>query len=401
MLLASGETATAQSSAGTEIASQLGRTSGAVRYGILRDLKVSGRIAKDLTPSDLNLIVTGMEDYRAQAVGLLRSHLAPNLTAADVVSLSGRTAGRVRYEILRDLKIAGRLSKDLSVADLNAIVAGMEDYRPEVVGLLRSYLAPNLSATEVVAVCGGTTGSRRFEIVRDLKIAGRISRDLSVADLNAIVAGMEDRRADVVKLLRSHLAPGLGAEDVAAAAGSGVTTAAGPAPGTGVPGASPGQLPAPAPAPTPAPPPTPEPGVLGACGSSKDFPVFGEYERFFVGDYLCFSSGGLVSVVPGAACAVGVFVGYRPVYFGEACLGHDRCYARAGSRKSQCDEDFLSLMELTCDTSLPDAPRVSWQRSRQTCRGAAVVAYEAVRSRGCNAFRTAQQAAGVTQPSCE
>jgi hypothetical protein len=134
-----------------------------------------------------------------------------------------------------------------------------------------------------------------------------------------------------------------------------------------------------------------DPGFLGSCGT-------GPVERGFLGDYLCFASTGAVAPVQGAVCAVTVFATFRPVYFGAACTQHDSCYGRLGSRKSQCDLDFLSLMEVTCDETLPGD---SWLKGRQTCRGAAVAAYETVRSLGCRAFTSAQLRAGSRNPTCD
>jgi hypothetical protein len=393
------QTVAPPSDLGRQVTAQLGSTSGAERYRILHNLNAANRIASGLTVADLNAIIAGMEDQRAKVVSLMANKLQPNLSAAEVVALSGQTRGTTRYGILHNLNAANRIASGLTVADLNAIIAGMEDQRAKVISLMARKLQPNLSAADVVALLGETRGSTRYGILHNLNAANRIASGLTVADLNAIVAGMEDQRAKVVSLMARKLQPNLtarlGADEVAAGSDGVVTSgdesAIEPIPPLG----------SVSPPPNSQPPPEPQAGFLGACGSSKDFPIFGEYERFFVGDYLCFASGGLVAPVPGAICAVGVWAAYKPVYFGEACLGHDRCYGRARSRKSQCDEEFLSLMEMTCDTSLPDMPRVSWQRSRQTCRGAAVTAYETVRAWGCEAFLTGQQASGVMQPTCD
>ena len=82
----------AQTDAGRQVARQLGATSGAERYGIVHNLNVTNRIASGLRVADLNSIIAGMEDQRAKVISLMARKLQPNLTAADVVALSGDTA---------------------------------------------------------------------------------------------------------------------------------------------------------------------------------------------------------------------------------------------------------------------------------------------------------------------
>jgi hypothetical protein len=149
----------AQTDAGRQIGAQLGATSGAERYGILHTLKVTNRIAPGLTVADLNAIIVGMEDQRAKVINLMARMLQPNLTAADVVALSGETRGNTRYGILHTLKVTNRIAPGLTVADLNAIIVGMEDQRAKVINLMARMLQPNLTAADVATASSGNGSS--------------------------------------------------------------------------------------------------------------------------------------------------------------------------------------------------------------------------------------------------
>jgi hypothetical protein len=158
------QTVGAQTDAGRQVAALLGDTSGAERYRILHNLNAANRIASGLTVADLNVIIAGMEDQRAKVISLMARKLQPNLSAADVVALLGDTHGSTRYTILHNLNAANRVAPELTVADLNAIIVGMEDQREKVISLMARKLQTNLSAADVVAsgAIGGTvptTGS--------------------------------------------------------------------------------------------------------------------------------------------------------------------------------------------------------------------------------------------------
>jgi hypothetical protein len=210
----------AQTDAGRQVAGLLGDASGAERYRILHNLNATNRIASGLSVADLNAIIAGMEDQRAKVISLMARKLQPNLTAADVVVLSGDTSGSTRYNILHNLNAANRIASGLTVADLNAIIVGMEDQRAKVISLMARKLQPNLTAADVVALSGDTRGSTRYTILHNLNAANRIASGLTVADLNAIIVGMEDQRAKVISLMARKLQPNLSAADVVASGGS-------------------------------------------------------------------------------------------------------------------------------------------------------------------------------------
>ena len=127
---------------------------------------------------------------------------------------------------------------------------------------------------------------------------------------------------------------------------------------------------------------------LGQCGSSWK-------QRLGVPDYVCVTKGG--SSKPYAACAVGALVGAKPVYFCAACEGHDRCYARKGSKKSTCDANFGDLLSDTCSETLTGR---SWNKGLSKCKFIAAGFEAAVAVKGCTAFIAAQKAAGVKSPKC-
>ena len=151
---ARGQSVAAQLDPGNVVLTQLSNTVGLERYRILYNLNATNRIASGLTVADLNAIIAGMEDQRAQVIRLMARKLQQNLSAADVVALSGQTTGSTRYAILYNLNAANRIASGLTVTDLNAIIAGMEDQRAQVIRLMARKLQPNLSAADVVASGG-------------------------------------------------------------------------------------------------------------------------------------------------------------------------------------------------------------------------------------------------------
>jgi len=301
---------------------------------------------------------------RSQSVG------SPLTVGREVLAQLGGTSGAERYRILYSLKAANRIASGLTVNDLNAIIVGMEDRRTRVISLMARDVVPNLSAADVVALSGQTSGSSRYRILYSLKAANRIASGLTVNDLNAIIVGMEDQRTRVISLMARDLVPNLSAADVVA---SGGTAGTAPAPGA---------------APPPAPPTSP--GILGGCGSSK-------WQRFAVPEYVCFSMyGGTLPWVN--VCSIAMFTGYKPVYLGEACRAHDDCYGSAGAKKSQCDQNFLSLLQETCDATLAGD---AWTYGRKNCRNAASEFHYQVSTKGCSAFIEGQTGAGMGNPTCE
>ena len=82
---------------------------------------------------------------------------------------------------------------------------------------------------------------------------------------------------------------------------------------------------------------------IGSCGATWK-------QRLAIPEYVCFDLIG--GTLPYAICAAGAVVGYKPVYFGEACVEHDSCYSTAGVHKSKCDSDFRDLLLITCDLTL-------------------------------------------------
>ena len=82
-----------------------------------------------------------MEDQRGRTISRLGSLIVANLSAADVVSLSGRTTGMDRNNILGSLLSQGRVASGLTQADVNLIIVGMEDQRARTISQLSGYMA--------------------------------------------------------------------------------------------------------------------------------------------------------------------------------------------------------------------------------------------------------------------
>jgi peptidoglycan hydrolase-like protein with peptidoglycan-binding domain len=133
-----------------------------------------------------------------------------------------------------------------------------------------------------------------------------------------------------------------------------------------------------------------EPDPEPYCGSGK-------LQKLAIPEYVCFSkevpvlrkfqpASKLVGV-PYAVCAVGALVGYKPVYFGVACAGHDRCYSDAMKTKNECDGDFLKLLKTTCDEALSDK---KFSAAKDACHRTANMYFGAVQSMGHDAYKSAK-----------
>ena len=130
---------------------------------------------------------------------------------------------------------------------------------------------------------------------------------------------------------------------------------------------------------------------VGNCGPQSSWLV-----RLGIPEYACFSVRGRTA--PWAQCAARVIIGYKPVYFGAACVEHDSCYSRRGVRKSRCDRQFRSLLRNTCDYTLDGKFR---RLSRRACRKLAKKYNYAVSKLGCRAYVGAQRRAGNYNPNCD
>ena len=153
------------------------------------------------------------------------------------------------------------------------------------------------------------------------------------------------------------------------------------------------------------------PGNL--CGSSVS--------KFLVPDYFCFDAQG--QRVPYAACAAtqpsNGLTRHR-VSFTAACSRHDECYGRRNAAKANCDAAFYEDLKAACrsqiqgvgverlskgciDTALQYNDVVRGQATRRLplwMGGAMIQQVPFTGQSACDAYKAAQTAAGVAQPSC-
>jgi len=118
-------------------------------------------------------------------------------------------------------------------------------------------------------------------------------------------------------------------------------------------------------------------GLKSYCGS-------GFLQKILVPEFNCFSKTG---ISPYAICAVNIFT--KPVNYTAACATHDSCYERSGSTRSECDLEFKTIMEMTCDETLPKPE--DWTLAVSNCKNIARLYYEIVRYKGGKAFVNAQK----------
>ena len=125
--------------------------------------------------------------------------------------------------------------------------------------------------------------------------------------------------------------------------------------------------------------------VGGVCGSSLT-------QRSIVADGVCvWPNGEALAYTCNAPKG-------KYVSFASACTAHDACYGALGRKKSGCDADFYRDLRDACRTALdagfPEA-------GRKACYGYALLYNDAVRVKGCDAFRDAQKQAGQQNASCD
>ena len=124
--------------------------------------------------------------------------------------------------------------------------------------------------------------------------------------------------------------------------------------------------------------------VLGICGSTKG-------QRYIIPDGNCIFPNGDVRPF---ACNM---PNTKYVNFRSACSAHDRCYSTKGATRSACDtrlyKDMTSACRSALTTTFPEA-------GRKACFQLAIGYNDKVRELGCPAFKQAQEALGVKNPSC-
>ena len=140
---------------------------------------------------------------------------------------------------------------------------------------------------------------------------------------------------------------------------------------------------------------------LGICGSSAT-------QRALIPDKLCVSVGGRVDAYQCAAAdkmlcrsqtrsnSTGGYCSTL-VSFASACNRHDSCYGSKGAVKSACDSAFYSDLKGACRSGLAAGFPES---GRSACYNAAIKFNDAVRSKGCEAFKKAQKDRRVNDPQC-
>jgi RHS repeat-associated protein len=138
-----------------------------------------------------------------------------------------------------------------------------------------------------------------------------------------------------------------------------------------------------------------------------NFPAFGRFAqtdpiRFSGGDvniYRYAVNNPVMNTDPeGLNCGSGWSEPIVPDSFGVfdftyPCFYHDECYGTCGQAKSACDSNFLEAMNFDC-VFRPLLVRIQ-------CQLVANLYYGAVRAGGCDAYKSAQQAAGNCEPVCD
>lgn len=82
------------------------------------------------------------------------------------------------------------------------------------------------------------------------------------------------------------------------------------------------------------------------------------------------------------------------VSFESACNNHDKCYGIIGKSQGACDNQFHNEMLTACREAFPDGRflgRPIRKPQRIACNGAADIYFSAVKKRGGNAYRNAQE----------
>ncbi len=293
------------------------------------------------------------------------------LSAAEVTAMLGDLSGYSRSWALGCLE--PRIQTGLTGDDLGRILGSDLDSRHHMICRLKERPRAGLEAREVAATLGDLTGYARIVALGCLE--PRIKTGLTGDDLGLILGSDLDSRHIMICTIKDHARAGMSPTELAVALGGvhhyGRVAALRCLGATETADALQNAV------------------ILGTCGSSVN-------QQLWLPEYVCFGLDG--GTLPYAACSVLRPIGYLPVYFGEACRGHDSCYSSNGTKKSQCDLSLLSLLNDTCDTTLTGPFRAS---SRTNCRNLASEYHYQVSRRGCSAFMDAQVRAGNHSPTCD
>lgn len=330
--------------------------------------------------SDLVGIVGSEVRQRASILCAIKDSVHPDVTAAELTAALGPLAGIHRLTAIRCLE--PRLSSNLRGDDLALLVGEGLPQREAMLCAVKDQVRFGIASQELAIALGRLRGVQRLSAIRCLE--PRIGFDLGGDDIKLIVGDGVQQADSMICAISGHFREDISANEITSALGElheydrlaairciekneqlrrTKLYAA----------------------------------FWGNCGARGSSDVA-------LGDYLCFATSGHVVPVPGPACAVTSIVelplmSFQPVYFGAACEMHDSCYARPGARKSQCDTEFRSLLNATCDETLSGN---DWGTARHTCRGSAEAADIGLKSRlGCKAFVNAQRSAGFDSPVCD
>ena len=163
--------------------------------------------------------------------------------------------------------------------------------------------------------------------------------------------------------------------------------------------------------------PTPTAGSSPALPAGESNLCGSDVSKYLVPDYVCFDAQG--ERVPYAGCdggrGYGTLVRYK-VDFSGACKQHDLCYGKVGATKSQCDTELYKNLNSSCRTQLPSE---LGEKATRRCYETALLFNDVVRGQatnrfgiwmtqqvpftgksGCDAFVSAQRAAGNLNATC-
>ncbi|MDQ2990664.1 MAG: hypothetical protein M3R60_16330, partial [Pseudomonadota bacterium] len=127
--------------------------------------------------------------------------------------LLGNTHTYDRVSAIRAL--LDRMPMNLSPADANLIMQGLDGQRAAGLGIIASHLADRLDGNDLAQLLNPLTTYDRVNSIRMLVGTGKVKEGLSAQEAKVVLEGSQGQRAGGINALASHLAPQLSGKDAA------------------------------------------------------------------------------------------------------------------------------------------------------------------------------------------
>lgn len=191
---------------GKDAAMVLGDTSNSDRLASIEHLVRANRIRADLQPAEVTAILERTSNYRRAGIQALSMLVRTNLNGTEMGLMLSGMSNSDRLAGIENLVGKNRLQKNLSPDDAGRILEGTNNYRASAITVLAPYITDKLGGAALATVLGSTSNSDRLTGITSLVNAGRVSGKLQADDLELVLQSIGNYRTQTLKVISNSIA---------------------------------------------------------------------------------------------------------------------------------------------------------------------------------------------------